>query len=104
METLIWDNTNKRWIAPFNGLYRVTSNIYFNQNASYTNPRVYAYKNGSEVCNITSVNQPSGSFDIATSTSAIIQLNQGDYVIWKSSGALIYCYDYHTFIRVESVQ
>lgn len=100
-----WDNTNKRWVAPFSGLYRVTSNIYFNPNNSYVNPRVYAYKNGIEVCNITSVNQPSGSNDIATSTSAIIQLNQGDYIVWKSSGgAQIYCFDYHSFIRVESVK
>ena len=100
-----WDNTNKRWVAPFSGLYRVTSNFYFNLNSSYTNPRVYAYKNGSEVCSIVSVNMPSGSSDIATSTSAIIQLNQGDYVIWKTTGgAQIYCFDYHSFIRVESVQ
>ena len=99
-----WDNTNKRWVAPFNGLYRVTSNMYFNPNNSYLNPRVYAYKNGTDVCNITSVNMPVGSYDIATSTSAIIHLNQGDYVIWKSTGATIYGGDYHTFIRVESVQ
>ncbi|CAN1506250.1 hypothetical protein MCEGE10_00654 [Flavobacteriaceae bacterium] len=68
---------------------------------------MYAYKNGSEICGIISVNMPSGSSYIATSTSAIIQLNQGDYVIWKTTvtgGAQIYCFDYHSFIRVESVQ
>lgn len=101
-----WDNTNKRWVAPFTGLYRITSNFYFNPDNSYPNPRVYAYKNGTEVCGIISANQPSGSADIATSTSAIIQLNQGDYVIWKSAaqGAKVYCGEYHSFIRVESVQ
>lgn len=100
-----WDNTNKRWVAPFNGLYRVTSNIYYNPNNTYINPRVYGYKNGTIICNITSVNMPSGSSDIATSTSAIIQLNQGEYIEWKAGfGATIYCGEYHTFIRVESVQ
>ncbi len=102
-----WDNTTKKWIAPFTGKYRVTSNVYYNPNGSIVNPRVNAYKNGTEVCNITSVSQPAGSGDIATSTSAIIQLNKDDYIIWKaagSGGASIFCFDYHTFFRVESVE
>lgn len=98
-----WDNTNKRWIAPFSGKYRVTTNAYFNHNAGYANPRLYAWLNNTYICNITSANT-NGS-DISTSTSAIIQLNQGDYINWKvaGSGAQIYCGEYHTFVRIESV-
>ncbi len=98
-----WDNTNKRWIAPFSGKYRVTTNAYFNHNAGYGNPRLYARVNNTNLCNITSANT-NGS-DISTSTSAIIQLNQGDYSNWKvaGSGAQIYCGEYHTFVRIESV-
>jgi hypothetical protein len=46
-----WDNTNKRWVAPFNGKFRVTLNGYFNATTS-TNPRIYSYKNGTDVCGI----------------------------------------------------
>lgn len=95
-----WDDTNKRWVAPYTGLFEVTSNFYFNPHTS--NPRIYGYKNGTIICGIVSVS--SGSADIASYTSAIIQLNQGDYIEWKAAGsARIYCFDYHSFIRVRSM-
>jgi hypothetical protein len=101
-----WDNTNKRWVAPFNGKYRVTINGYFNAIAT-VNPRIYAYKNGSETCGIVSVTQASGANDISSSTSAIISLNAGEYVEFRagpSDPIRLYMNDYHTFIRVESVE
>lgn len=94
-----------RWVAPRNGRYRITTNAYFNPSA-YTNPRLYAYKNNTDVCNITSaIGTSTTGQDIATSTSAIIQMNQGDYINWKvmGSGAKIWRGTYHTFFRVESV-
>jgi hypothetical protein len=32
-------------------------------------------------------------------------MSKGDYINWKidGSGARIYCYEYHTFVRIESV-
>ena len=98
-----WNNTLKRWVAPFTGKYRITTNVYFNYNASYVNPRVYAYQNNTAVCNITSAS--SNGSDMTSATSAIIQLSQGDYINWKvmSSGAAVYCGEYHTFMRIESV-
>jgi hypothetical protein len=101
-----WDNINKRWVAPFTGKYRVTINGYFNPIAT-VNPRVYAYKNGSETCGIVSVTQPSGASDISSSTSAIISLNAGEYVEFRagtSDPIRLYMDDYHTFIRIESVE
>ncbi|HEY0110060.1 MAG TPA: hypothetical protein VGB67_10560, partial [Fibrella sp.] len=74
-----WDNTNKRWVAPFSGKFRVTINGYFNP-MSTVNPRIYAYRNGTTACGIVSVTQPSGAGDISSSTSAIISLNAGEYV------------------------
>lgn len=102
-----WDNVNKRWVAPVNGKYRVTINGYFNNNGSNVNPRIYAYKNGTIICGIVSVTQPSGAGDIASSTAAIISLNAGDWVEFRagpSGGIRLYMGDYHTFIRVESVE
>jgi hypothetical protein len=92
-----------RWVAPRTGKYRITTNAYFNHSASYSNPRLYAYKNNTDPCNITSAS--STGQDIATSTSAIIQMNQGDYINWKvmGTGALIWRGPYHTFFRIESV-
>jgi len=101
-----WDNTNKRWVAPFNGKFRVTVNGYFNFSGT-VNPRIYAYKNGTDNCGILSVSQPSGSGDISTSTSAIISLTTGDYVEFRAGAAAsikLYMFEYHTFIRVESVE
>jgi hypothetical protein len=101
-----WDNTQKRWVAPFSGKYRVTINGYFNP-TSTVNPRIYAYKNGTSTCGIVSVTQPSGASDISSSTSAIISLNAGEYVEFRAgSGDAIRLYmdDYHTFIRIESVE
>jgi hypothetical protein len=101
-----WDNTNKRWIAPFNGKYRLTINGYFNP-ISTVNPRIYAHKNGTATCGIVSVTQPPGSSDISSSTSAIISLNMGEYVEFRAGGAApirLYMDDYHTFIRIESVE
>lgn len=94
-----------RWVAPRNGKYRITTNAYFNASI-YTNPRFYAYKNNTEVCNITSAQSNTTSPDIATSTSAIISMNQGDYINWKvqGGGARIYRGEYHTFFRIESVE
>jgi len=101
-----WDNTNNRWVAPFTGKYRVTLNGYFNA-ITTVNPRIYAFKNGIETCGIVSVSQPSGSNDISSSTSAIISLNAGDYVEFRAGAGgqiRLYMHDYHTFIRVESVE
>ena len=101
-----WDNTNMRWVAPFSGKYRVTINGYFNA-ISTVNPRIYAYKNGSIICGIVSVSQPSGSNDVSSSTSAIISLNAGDWVEFRagSGGSIrLYMGEYHTFVRVESVE
>jgi hypothetical protein len=98
-----WNDAGQKWVAPFTGKYRVTTNVYFNSNPSYANPRLYGYVNNSTVCNITSA--PNGGNDSTSNTSAIIQLNQGDYINWKiqGSGAHIYCGEYHTFVRIESV-
>ncbi len=101
--------TGDRWVAPFTGKFRITTNAYFNYDASYANPRLYAYKANSTggsvtVCNITSVN--STGQDIATSTSAIISMNKDDIIFWRveGSGARIYRGLYHTFFRIESVE
>jgi hypothetical protein len=96
--------TGDRWVAPYSGKFRVTTNAYFNYSTTFTNPRLYAYKNNTSVCNVTSANNTSA--DIATSTSAIVQLNQGEYINWKvaGGGARIYRGLYHTFFRVESVE
>ena len=93
-----------RWVAPRAGKYRITTNAYFNHSPLYSNPRLYALKNNTEVCNITSAT--TAGQDIATSTSAIIQLNQGEYINWKimGSGALLWLGPYHTFFRIESVE
>jgi hypothetical protein len=91
------------WVAPFTGKFRVTTNVYFNHNASYANPRVYAYKNNTDVCNITSVT--TNGQDIATSTSAVIDMNQGDYINWRAEySSQIWRAKYHTFFRIESVE
>lgn len=97
-------SSGDKWVAPFTGKFRITTNAYFNYNSSYNNPRLYAYKNNNEVCNVTSANNTSA--DIATSTSAIISMNQGDYINWKvqGSGAQIWRGLYHTFFRIESVE
>ena len=101
--------TGDRWVAPFTGKFRITTNAYFNYDVSYANPRLYAYKANSTggsatVCNITSVN--STGQDIATSTSAIISMNKDDIIFWRveGSGARIYRGLYHTFFRIESVE
>jgi len=101
-----WDNTNKRWVAPFTGRYRITINGYFNPRADNVNPRIYAYKNGTSVAGLVSVNQPSGSSDISNSTSTIVQMNQGEWVEFRAflSPITIWCNNYHTFIRVESIE
>lgn len=104
-----WDNINKQWVAPFAGKYRVTMNAYFNVDPSNDNPRVYAYKNGTILCGILSVSQPSGSTDICTSTSAIVDLAKNDWVEFRAGPQLsktikLYMADYHTFVRVESVE
>lgn len=98
-----WNDAGQKWVAPFAGKFRVTTNVYFNNDAAYSNPRLYAFLNNTTVCNITSAS--SNGNDIATSTSAIIQMNQGEYINWKisGSGARIYCGEYHTFVRIESV-
>jgi hypothetical protein len=93
-----------RWVAPFSGKFRITTNAYFNYSASYINPRLYALKNNNTTCNVTSANNTSA--DIATSTSAIIEMNQGEYINWKvfGGGARIYRGLYHTYFRIESVE
>jgi hypothetical protein len=96
-------SSSDKWVAPFTGKFRVTTNVYFNHNASYANPRVYAYLNNTTICNITSVN--TGGQDLATCTSAIISMNQGDYINWKVEyNSQIWRGLYHTFFRVESVE
>lgn len=97
-------SSSDRWVAPFTGKFRITTNAYFNYNAGYANPRLYAYKNGTTICNITSAS--SSGQDIATTTSAIISMNQGDYINWRveGSGAQIWRGLYHTFFRIESVE
>jgi hypothetical protein len=97
-------SSGDKWVAPFTGKYRITTNAYFNHNVGYSNPRLYAFKNNSSICNITSAT--TGGQDIATSTSAIISMNQGDFINWKvdGSGASIYRGLYHTFFRIESVE
>lgn len=111
-----WNDTAQRWIAPYTGKYRVTTNGYFNAfgptgNASSINPRLYGYKNGIFPINIVSVFMNSASnSDIASSTSAIVNLNQGEYIEWRARTgpgtgiAVLFGGDYHTFIRVESVE
>lgn len=93
-----------KWVAPFTGKFRVTTNAYFNYSATYPNPRFYAYKNDVDLCNVTSANNTSQ--DIATSTSAIISMNQGDFINWRvqGTGASMWRGPYHTFFRVESVE
>ncbi|MBM3921037.1 MAG: hypothetical protein FJ347_07420 [Sphingomonadales bacterium] len=96
-------SSSDRWVAPFTGKFRVTTNVYFNHNASYGNPRLYAYLNDATICNILSVN--TGGQDLATCTSAIISMNQGDYINWKFQNASqIWRGLYHTFFRIESVE
>ncbi|WP_312903246.1 hypothetical protein, partial [Chryseobacterium taichungense] len=103
-----WIDATQRWIAPYTGKYRVTTNMYFN-NSSGTNPRLYAYLNGSTTCNITSATN-NGSTDGTAYTSAIVSLNQNDYIEWKIPpgctcfNATLFGADYYTFIRVESVE
>jgi hypothetical protein len=98
-----WIDASQRWVAPYTGKYRVTTNMYFNITSS-VNPRLYAYINGTTVCNITSGSN-TGSSDGTSYTSAIVSLNQGDYIQWKTAtAAVLYGADYHTFIRVESVE
>jgi len=95
-----------KWVAPYTGKFRITTNAYFNPDANTTNPRLYAYKNDSEVCNITSVIGSSGAgLDIATTTSSIIELNKDDFINWKFQYASrIWRGKYHTFFRIESVE
>jgi hypothetical protein len=110
-----WDGSNERWIAPRTGKYRVTTNVYFNHNASFPNPRLYAYKCNSDgsnptVCNITSAT--TGGNDLSTSTSAIISMTAGQYIEWwvpmaagnYNYSATIWHGGYHTFMRIESVE
>ncbi|SMP14856.1 hypothetical protein [Chryseobacterium profundimaris] len=103
-----WIDATQRWVAPYTGKYRVTTNMYYNP-SSGGNPRVYAYVNGSTTCNITSASND-GATDGTAYTSAIVTLNQGDYVVWSiptgfaAYKAALYGGDYHTFIRVESVE
>jgi len=97
-------SSSDRWVAPFTGKFRVTTNVYFNANASYGNPRFYAYLNNTTICNILSANYTGGA-DLATCTSAIISMNQGDYINWKvHHSSQIWRGKYHTFFRVESVE
>lgn len=103
-----WIDATQRWVAPYNGKYRVTTNMYYNP-SSGGNPRVYAYVNGSTTCNITSASNDKAT-DGTAYTSAIVTLNQGDYIVWSvptgfaGYKATLYGGDYHTFIRVESVE
>ena len=103
-----WIDATQRWVAPYTGKYRVTTNMYYNSNSG-GNPRVYAYVNGSTICNITSASND-GVTDGTAYTSAIVTLNQGDYIVWSiptgttAYKAALYGDDYHTFIRVESVE
>ncbi|WP_374458500.1 beta strand repeat-containing protein [Chryseobacterium taeanense] len=102
-----WIDATQRWVAPYTGKYRVTTNMYFNS-SSGANPRLYAYLNGSTTCNITSATN--GSNDGTAYTSAIVSLNQNDYIEWKIPpgctcfNATLFGADYYTFIRVESVE
>lgn len=111
-----WNDASQRWVAPYTGKYRVTTNGYFNPfgptgTASSINPRIYGYKNSTSPINIVSVfmNNASNS-DIASSTSAIVELNQGEYIDWRAQTgpgtgiAILFGGNYHTFIRVESVE
>ena len=105
-----WDNTNKRWVAPRNGKYRITTNAYLNHNPSFLNPRLYAFLynangSGGTICNILSATT-SGS-DLSTSTSAIISMTTGQYIEWvvpSTYSAKLYLALYHTFMRIESVE
>ncbi|WP_449388969.1 hypothetical protein [Chryseobacterium lineare] len=98
-----WIDATQRWVAPYTGKYRVTTNMYFNPTSS-VNPRLYAYINNYSVCNITSATN-SGSSDGTAYTSAIVSLNQGDYIQWKAeTNVVLYGDNYHTFIRVESIE
>jgi hypothetical protein len=98
-----WIDATQRWVAPYTGKYRVTTNMYFNITSS-VNPRLYAYINDTYICNITSGSN-TGSSDGTSYTSAIVSLNQGDYIQWKAATAtVLFGLDYHTFIRVESVE
>lgn len=111
-----WNDMSQRWIAPYTGKYRVTTNGYFNPVgvggvSSAVNPRLYGFKNGLAPINIVSVLMTGSSSDIASSTSAIVELNKDEYIEWRaydgaiSSGKIIlYSGNYHTFIRVESVE
>lgn len=95
-----------KWVAPYTGKFRITTNAYFNPDANTPNPRLYAYKNDSEICNVTSViGTGVNGLDIATTTSSIIELNQNDFINWKFPHASrIWRQKYHTFFRIESVQ
>jgi hypothetical protein len=103
-----WIDATQRWVAPYTGKYRVTTNMYFNP-TSGSNPRLYAFVNGSAICNITSATN-NGTADGTAYTSAIVTLNQGDYIVWAIPSsfaiykAVLFGGDYHTFIRVESVE
>ena len=100
-----WIDATQRWVAPYTGKYRVTTNMYFNPfSPSSSNPRLYALVNGTSVCNVTSATN-NGLDDGTAYTSAIVSLNQGDYIQWVAqASAVLYGGDYHTFIRVESVE
>lgn len=108
-----WNDASQRWIAPYTGKYRVTTNGYFNQYGqggvvSSANPRLYGFKNGTAPINIVSIFMTGSTSDISSATSAIVNLNKGEYIEWRAwTGAgnvILYAGDYHTFIRVESVE
>lgn len=96
--------SSDRWVAPYTGKFRVTTTIFFNNNASYTTQGVYAYMNNSSPVNI--LTAKNAAADITLTTSTIVSLSQNDYINWQAAvnGASIWRGAYHTFFRIESVE
>ena len=96
-------SNSDRWVAPYSGKFRVTTTVYFNQNATYPTPRFVARKNNADMVNM--LGGSNSATDITLSTSSIVSLNQNEYINWRiSNGASIWRGPYHTFFRVESVE
>jgi hypothetical protein len=101
-----WDNTNKRWVAPFSGRFRLTMNADFREHSQAPEtPGMIAYKNGTEGCAYIGVFVDAASGANCSSTSVFVELSEGDYIEFRTGGGrtMLYGYPNHTFFRVESV-
>lgn len=110
-DTYGWDDTNKQFKVPADGIYRIVINGFFNTTVSGRNPRIYVYLNGtmSSLCGLVSITDPGG--DVCAYTMTIVNLSKDDVLDFRigsngtsGTGIVKYYADAgHTYAYIEAL-